>query len=137
MEKDRFIKIEPKLDTSLIDTDHWDKTSNSKLSNSKDPYHWLEPDDLHRYQTDAEILRTRISLKESALIAKDKSHLMTLLLGYKKAFHLRDEIGECPNIKACIQVIDNSQFLLDLLKSVRRTNLLWINRFKDLFLWAY
>ena len=33
---------------------------------------------------------------------------MALWLRYKKAFSLRDEIGGCPNIRANIQVMDDS-----------------------------
>ena len=37
---------------------------------------------------------------------------MALLLRNKKAFSLRDEIGECPNIRTDIQVIDDSPFFV-------------------------
>ena len=38
--------------------------------------------------------------------------MMKLILKYKKAFSLRDEIGECPNLKADVQVIDDSPFFV-------------------------
>ena len=37
---------------------------------------------------------------------------MALILKYKKAFSLRDEIGHCSNIKADIKVIDDSSFFV-------------------------
>ena len=61
---------------------------------------------------------------------------MALLLRYK-VFSPRDEIGKCPNIKADIQVTTNSPFLLDHLKLVGKTNLLWTNRWKEFFHKAY
>ena len=87
VEKESFFKLETKLDYS-IHTHH-----KAKSSNSKDPYPLLEPDDPCRHQTDAKILSPRICPKWSALITKKKSHLMALLLKYRKAFSLRDEIG--------------------------------------------
>ena len=32
------------------------------------------------------------------------------MLRYKEAFSLKDDIGECPNVRAIIQVIDDSPF---------------------------
>ena len=78
---------------------------------TRDPYHWLANDDPHRFQTDAEILYEKIDLKESALTSKEKAKLMKMILRYKQAFSLRDEIGKCPNFKADIKVIDESPFL--------------------------
>ena len=37
---------------------------------------------------------------------------MKMLIKYKDAFSLRDEIGECPNLKADIKVIDESPFFV-------------------------
>ena len=37
---------------------------------------------------------------------------MKMILRYKEAFSLRDEIGHCPNLKADIQVIDDSPFFV-------------------------
>ena len=37
---------------------------------------------------------------------------MKLILKYRDAFSLRDEIGECPNLVADIKVIDESPFLV-------------------------
>ena len=51
----------------------------------KDPYPWLGPDDPRRHQTDAEILRSQISLRGLVLTSKEKSSLMTMILKYKKA----------------------------------------------------
>ena len=37
---------------------------------------------------------------------------MTLIVKYKKAFSLRDEISHCPNLKADLKVIDDSAFFV-------------------------
>ena len=37
---------------------------------------------------------------------------MKMLIKYRDAFNLRDEIGECPNLKANIKVIDDSPFFV-------------------------
>ena len=80
--------------------------------NSLDKYPWLAEDDPRRHQTDAEILYEKIDLKDSALNKKEKARLMKLILKYRDAFTLRDEIGECPNLVADIKVIDESPFFV-------------------------
>ena len=57
-----------------------------------DPYPWLAKDDPHRLQRDAEISYEKIDLKESALTSKEKAKLMKMILRYRQAFSLRDEI---------------------------------------------
>ena len=77
-----------------------------------DPYSWLTKDDPRRSQSDEEILHEKIDLSDSALSRKEKSRLMKMLIKYRDAFSLRDEIGECPNLKADIKVIDESPFFV-------------------------
>ena len=77
-----------------------------------DPYPWLTKDDPRRFQSDEEILYEKIDLSDSALSRKEKSRLMKMLMKYGDAFSLRDEIGECPNLKADIKVIDESPFFV-------------------------
>ena len=77
-----------------------------------DEYPWLDKDDPRRHQTDVEILYEKIDLKESALNRKEKAKLMKMILRYRDAFSLRDEIGECPNLVADIKVIDESPFFV-------------------------
>ena len=77
-----------------------------------DPYPWLTKDDPRRSQSDEEILYEKIDLSDSALSKKEKSRLMKMLIRYRDAFSLRDEIGECPNLKADIKVIDESPFFV-------------------------
>ena len=76
------------------------------------PYPWLTKGDPSRSQSDEEILYEKIDLSDSALSRKEKSRLMKMLIKYRDAFSLRDEIGECPNLKADIKVIDESPFFV-------------------------
>ena len=77
-----------------------------------DPYPWLAPDDLCRFQTDSQILYEKIDLSQSHLTSKEKAKLMKLVVKYREAFSLRDEIGACPNLTVDIQVIDESPFFV-------------------------
>ena len=54
----------------------------------------------------------KLILKDSALTRKEKTKLMKMILKYRDAFSLRDEIGECPNLVADIKVIDESPFFV-------------------------
>ena len=49
---------------------------------------------------------------KTALTRKEKTRLMKMILKYRDAFSLRDEIGECPNLVADIKVIDESPFFV-------------------------
>ena len=84
----------------------------SILGRKPDPYPWLADDDPKRHQTDEEILYEKIDLSNSALSRKEKTRLMKMLIKYRNAFSLRDEIGECPNLEADIRVIDDSPFFV-------------------------
>ena len=78
----------------------------------EDPYPWLAEGDTRRFQSDAEILFEKIDLRDSALTKREKVKLMKMILKYRDAFSLRDEIGACPNLTADIKVIDESPFFV-------------------------
>ena len=59
-----------------------------------------------------EILYEKVDLSNSVLSRKEKTRLMKMLIKYRDAFSLRDEIGECPSLKADIKVIDDSPFFV-------------------------
>ena len=65
-------------------------------------YQWLDKMDERKYMTDWEILEKYIYiyLDNTCLTEKEKEEAMDMLYKYKEAFHLRDEIGTCPNIEA-------------------------------------
>ena len=80
--------------------------------NEGNPYPWLEKDDERRFMNDEQIIRKNLNLSESILTEEEKEELWELAIKYRKAFSLRDEIGECPNIKVDIDVIDESPFFV-------------------------
>ena len=67
-----------------------------------DLYPWLAPDDPRRFQTDNQIFYEKIDLSQSHLMSKEKAKLMKLVVKYREAFSLRDEIGAYPNLTADI-----------------------------------
>ena len=89
-----------------------DKEDKIERNKKHDQYPWLADDDPRRHQSDAEILYEKIDLSDSALSRKEKARLMKMLIKYREAFSLRDEIGRCPNLEADIKVIDESPFFV-------------------------
>ena len=77
-----------------------------------DKYPCLDPDNEWRHMTDREILESYIDLDNSCLNGEEKKEVMNMLLDYKEAFSLRDEIGTCPNIEVEIDVTDKSSFFI-------------------------
>ena len=92
--------------------EHLDDYHKMSRADEDDQYPWLAKDDPRRHQTDAEILYEKIDLKDSALTRREKTRLMKMILKYRDAFSLRDEIEECPNLVADIKVIDESPFFV-------------------------
>ena len=74
-------------------------------------YPWLDSSDERKCMIDQEILDMHIDLDISCLTKEEKKEVMELIYKYKEAFHLRDEIGTCPNIEVGIDVTDKSPFL--------------------------
>ena len=62
--------------------------------------------------TNKEILEKYVYLDNSCLSKEEKIKVMDMLLKYKEAFSLRDEIGTCPNIEVEIDVTDKSPFFI-------------------------
>ena len=62
--------------------------------------------------TDKEILEKFVDLSDSDLTKKEKEQLYKVLLKYKAAFSLRDEIGLCPNMKVELELTDTSPFFI-------------------------
>ena len=96
-----------------------------------DPYPWLADDDPRRNQSDEEIMYEKIDLSNSALSKKEKAKLMKMLIKYRDAFSLRDEIGECPNLEAEIKVIDEFPFFVRPFLISESDKPLWIIKWKD------
>ena len=93
--------------------------SNHRLDNTstavmdmKDPYPWLEFDDPRRFQTDREILELAVDLSQSCLTNTQKVEFMDVLVKYKDAFCLRDEIGLAPNMEVHLDLVDKTPFFI-------------------------
>ena len=80
--------------------------------NSEGKFPWLEDTDKKKYMMDREILDKYVNLDNSCLTKIEKTQIRDLLYKYKDAFSLRDEIGQCPNIKIEIDVTDKSPFFI-------------------------
>ena len=88
------------------------KDTNMVPNKQKDPYPWLEEDDPRRRMTDEEIIRTFVDLTDSDLTAKEKEKLYKVMIRYKKAFSLRDEIGICPDMEVELELTDKTPFFI-------------------------
>ena len=110
-EADQYMRITGKYKTKGS-MNQINEEGNVERHRKYDPYPWLMKDDPRRSQSDEEILYEKIDLSDSALSRKEKSRLMKMLIKYRDAFSLRDEIGECPNLKADIKIIDESPFFI-------------------------
>ena len=99
--------------TQLVDRNESDD-DNKKLSKTrgKDPYPWLDADDPRRKMTDQEILEKYIDLSDSDLNSAEKRSLYKVLVMYKDAFSLRDEIGLCPNMEIELELNDETPFFI-------------------------
>ena len=110
-EIDRYMRVTGRYKTKG-NVSQINEEENVERYKKYDPYPWLTKDDPRTFQSDEEILHEKIDLSDSALSRKEKSRLMKMLIKYRDAFSLRDEIGECPNLKADIKVIDESPFFV-------------------------
>ncbi len=93
----------------------WDELKQAQEKAKKeelDPFPWLEAEDERRFLTDEQIIRKFVKLEESCLSDPEKEKLRVLMCKYKKAFSLRDEIGECPNMKIDIELRDDEPFFV-------------------------
>ena len=93
--------------------------SNYRLENNptpvmdtKDPYSWLELDDIRRFQTDRQILESAVDLSQSCLTSAQKVEFFDLLEKYKDAFCLRDEIGLAPHMQVHLDMTDKTPFFI-------------------------
>ena len=78
----------------------------------RDPYPWLDKEDPRRNMTDQEILEKYIELSDSDLDLAEKKSLYKVLVKYKDAFSLRDEIGLCPNMEIELELNDETPFFI-------------------------
>ena len=100
-----------RLDVRKASTNRTVKTKYKDDAN-KDPYPWLDHNDPRRNMTDKEILESTIDLPEACITEKQKQALYKILLKYREAFSLRDEIGLCPNMEVKLELKDKTPFYI-------------------------
>ena len=61
-------------------------------------------------------------------MTEEKIKVMDMLLKYKGAFSLRDEIGTCPNIEVEIDVTDKSPYHYKAISHVREEDKAFIDK---------
>ena len=99
--------------TELVDRNRPDEDNQELLKGKgKDPYPWLDKEDTRRKITDQEILEKYIDLSDSDLNPAEKRSLYKVLVKYKDAFSLRDEIGLCPNMEIELELNDETPFFI-------------------------
>ena len=100
--------------TKLVDRNEPPVENDTNIVPDKDehPYHWLDKEDPRRNMTDQEILEKYVDLSDSDLNAAEKKSLYKVLLKYKEAFSLRDEIGLCPNMEIEFELNDDTPFFI-------------------------
>ena len=76
-----------------------------------DLYPWLDDDEPRRKMTDEEILEKCVDLTNSDLTKAQKAELVKIMIKYKKAFSLRDEIGTCPKKEVELELNDKRPYL--------------------------
>ena len=87
-------------------------TLKKEIEESKEKYPWLDRNDERKYMTDSEILDRYFNLDNSCLTDKEKIEVRELMYEYKDTFHLRNDIGTCPNIEVEIEVMDKTPFFI-------------------------
>ena len=86
------------------------KKADVKLN--QDPYPWLDKEDPHRFQTDNELIKSKIDLSDSVLDKEERKEVMDMLKEKRDAFSLRDEIGTCPYFEVKLQLRDDIPFFV-------------------------
>ena len=100
--------------TQLVDRNEHEDDNDTNIvpDRGKDPYPWFDKDDPRRDMTDQEILEKYVDLSDSDLNSVEKKSLYKVLMKYKEAFSLRDEIGLCPNMEIELELTDETPFFI-------------------------
>ena len=61
---------------------------------------------------DKELLESTIDLSDDCITEKQKQVLYQIILKYREAFSLRDEIGLCPNMQVKLKLKDKTPFYI-------------------------
>ena len=107
-------RLKQQGNTKLVDRSEHPVENDTNIVPDKDedPYPWLDKEDPRRNMTDQEILEKYVDLSDSDLNTAEKKSLYKVLLKYKEAFSLRDEIGLCPNMEIELELNDDTPFFI-------------------------
>ena len=92
--------------------DHVNAMVTKEAADERDPYSWLDDSDERKKMTDEEIIRKYVNLDEAKLKPHEKEKLWKMLIKYRPAFSLRDEIGKCTDMKVKIELHDTTPFFI-------------------------
>ena len=105
---DKTLQKNTRLDIRKTPIDETEKSPReskySKDDTKKDPYPWLDENDPRRHMTDKHILESTVDLSEACITERQKHALYKILLKYREAFLLRDEIRLCPNMEGKLEI---------------------------------
>ena len=82
--------------------------------------------------TDAEILRMKLNLTDSALDEKGKEEFLAKTDNFHDVFSLRDEIGTCSCIEVHLKLKDETPFLYDDIPCVKNKTKSYKKKWIDL-----
>ena len=107
-------RLKQQGNTKLVDRNEHPVENDTNIVPDKDenPYPWFDKEDPRRNMTAQEILEKYVDLSDSDLNAAEKKSLYKVLLKYKEAFSLRDEIGLCPNMEIELELNDDTPFFI-------------------------
>ena len=106
------IIIKPKTQELIESTKQEQARRKELMKHEGDKYPWLDEDDPRRKLTDKEIIIQYINLDDSRLTELEKKRFRKILLKYREAFSLRDEIGLCPNMEIKLRMKDKTPFFI-------------------------
>ena len=114
-------RLKQQGNTKLVDRNEppVENYTNIVPDKDEDLYPWLDKEDPRRNMTDQEILEKYVDLSDSDLNAAEKKSLYKVLLEYKEAFSLRDEIGLCPNMEIELELNDDTSFFYKTISNKR------------------
>ena len=87
-------------------------TEDMNVPTQDDKYPWLDHNDKQQHMTDAEILRMKLNLDNSALDEIGQEEVLAKIDNFHNIFSLRGEIGTCPFIEVHLKLKDETPFFV-------------------------
>ena len=96
----------------------------------------MDKEDPHRFQTDDELIDSKIDLSNSVLNNNERKDIMDMLKQKQDAFSLRDEIDTCPYFEVKLQLRDDTLSLSDHILLERNKKQLYKGKWTDWKNWV-